>query len=536
MVLHTSNSQEPNHVPTDLEVAETLVGSEKSHEPKDSAAPSYSDGASNKEKESRDSTATSSSTSSVHETYDPSKLYALPPQIGPRWYRAFRWQFFTVYRKIYTVVFLLNLTWGLVGLSVYDFGDSIYASGRLVSDSLATAVAANIMAAIVMRNEHVINALFSTCIAAPHWTPLWFRTAMAMVYSYGGFHSGCATASAAWYAIYTGVAIREYTSSRQPSPVFVVLASLLLTLLTAIITLALPPLRAAHHNHFERVHRFAGWTVLALFWAQLIASAILTGRTSHRPAGLVLATTPAFWFLTVATLFVAYPWLRLRRRAVDVEPLSAHAVRLHFPSRRPPRLCSAIRISDRPWLENHSFATIPNNPPRPSTSSSGTSSGAGGFSLVVSRAGDWTSRLISTHPHPTSLYVRSGPAQGMAAVTNLFSPVVLLATGSGIGPCLGFFAGKPAGHPGLRVIWSTRDPEKTYGRGIIDAVREADPRAVIVDTDKVGRPDIVGLAYGVWRESGAEAVCVISNKKVVDMVVFGLESRGVSAFGPIWDS
>ena len=48
--------------------------------------------------------------------------------------------------------------------------------------------------------------------------------------------------------------------------------------------------------------------------------------------------------------------------------------------------------------------------------------------------------------------------------------------------------------------------------------------------------DIVKLAYTVYRESKAEAVCIISNKKVVDMVVFGMETRGVPAYGPIWDS
>ena len=44
------------------------------------------------------------------------------------------------------------------------------------------------------------------------------------------------------------------------------------------------------------------------------------------------------------------------------------------------------------------------------------------------------------------------------------------------------------------------------------------------------------LAWGLWKESGAECVCVISNGKVTKMVVFEPEVKGVPAFGPIWDS
>ncbi|KAL1628513.1 hypothetical protein SLS56_005858 [Neofusicoccum ribis] len=478
-------------------------------------------GSNEKEVGFRDSTATSSTVSTVskYNNYDPSQLHELPPQRGHPLYRAFRWQFFSVYRKIYTVVFSLNLIWGLVGFSVGDFGESIYASGRLVSDRVADAVAVNIMVAIAIRNEHVINVLFSTAIAAPHWLPLWFRRACAMIYSYGGFHSGCATASAAWYAVYTGVAVKEYVSGRQGSPVFVVFASLILALLVGIIVLAMPNLRARFHNHFEGVHRFAGWTVLGLFWGQLIASAILGGRMTGKDAGIVLITSPAFWFLTVATLCVIYPWARLRQRDVEVEVLSTHAVRIHLDYGRP-ALCSAIRLSDRPLVENHAFATIPR------------ADGAPGFSCVVSSAGDWTRRIIAAPPR--RLYVRSGPNQGMAAVTRLFAPVVMVATGSGIGPCLGFFVGRP--RHDVHIIWSTKNPERTYGKDVIDAVLNADPNARIIDTDKTGRPDIVRLAYSVYKDTGAEAISIISNKKVVDMVVYEMESRGVPAYGPIWDS
>ena len=67
-------------------------------------------------------------------------------------------------------------------------------------------------------------------------------------------------------------------------------------------------------------------------------------------------------------------------------------------------------------------------------------------------------------------------------------------------------------------------------------VKEIDSDAMIIDTRKAGRPDIVRLAYELYVSSGAEAVFVISNAKLTKKVVYGMESRGVPAFGPIWDS
>ena len=47
---------------------------------------------------------------------------------------------------------------------------------------------------------------------------------------------------------------------------------------------------------------------------------------------------------------------------------------------------------------------------------------------------------------------------------------------------------------------------------------------------------MVRLAYAAYRDFGAEAVICISNKKLTWQVVHGLESRGIPAYGAIWDS
>ncbi|KAK9428649.1 hypothetical protein V1505DRAFT_201231 [Lipomyces doorenjongii] len=143
-----------------------------------------------------------------------------------------------------------------------------------------------------------------------------------------------------------------------------------------------------HHNYLECIHRFLGWTAIVLFWASLFVS---TGSTAHaqgRPYAVCLYKSAAFWWLLHITLLIVYPW-RLRKGHVRPEILSSHAIRLHFDYALV-ALCQGIRISTRPLLEWHSFATIPE------------SSADNGFSLIVSKAGDWTSTKTSPNLDPVA--------------------------------------------------------------------------------------------------------------------------------------
>ena len=101
----------------------------------------------------------------------------------------------------------------------------------------------------------------------------------------------------------------------------------------------------------------------------------------------------------------------------------------------------------------------------------------------------------------------------------------------------------------LRLFWSAPDPERTFGREIVEAVRGADAEAVVWDTRRRGRPDLVREAWRLVEACGrrgdvgngkgsyeVEAVCVIANKKVTEMVVRGMESRGMAAYGALFDS
>jgi len=117
--------------------------------------------------------------------------------------------------------------------------------------------------------------------------------------------------------------------------------------------------------------------------------------------------------------------------------------------------------------------------------------GRSGGSILISNAGDWTGSTIA-NPRPY-YWVKGIPVTGVLCMARLFRSVVIVTTGSGIGPCLGVMQDIP--DTKVRVIWSTPDSERTFGRGILDAVKEMDPQAVIWDTRTKGRPDLVKMAW-----------------------------------------
>jgi len=209
----------------------------------------------------------------------------------------------------------------------------------------------------------------------------------------------------------------------------------------------------------------------------------------------------------------------MRLREVEAEHLSDHAIRLHFKAPNT-SFCQALRLSENPLKENHAFAAIP------------TENNGDGFSVVISNAGNWTKKIIKSPPK--KMYIRGIPTFGVLRLATMFEPILLVATGSGIAPLLSLFAGVP--DLKCRVLWSTPNPVQTFSQEIVNRVLRADPHAVIIDTKKSGRPDIVAVTYRMFKASGAEAVMVISNPNVTRKVVYGLETRGVPAYAPIFDS
>lgn len=445
-------------------------------------------------------------------------LHPLPTKKYGSCTRFLRWNFFSVYRKLFSIVLLINLANMVIFLFTTFYPKK---RPRRSYETAATAASANFCAAILFRNEHVINFLFETICTIARPMPMCIKRHLAKIYSYGGMHSGCGIAGTMWYIIFCAMLVDQYTSSGANQTALAATTGLTLMLFALILIFAHPKMRARMHNQFEATHRFAGWAAIACLWAQTLVLVKTGSDDQHISFGMQVIRTPSFWFLTIITCLIIYPWTRLRLRRVQTEVLSQHAVRLHFDYTNL-RSCEGIRLTDSPLQETHSFACIPYNP----------RDGRKGFSVIVSKAGDWTKKIIDNPP--SHIYVKGAPVLGMMRIALVFKKVLVVTTGSGIGPCLSILNVYPE-FP-VRVLWSARKPFETYGSEVVRAVYGADPNAVMVDSKKTGRGNVVALAYSMYKESGSEAVVVMSNPAVTKKVVYGLEARGVPAFGPIFDS
>ncbi|EXL45430.1 hypothetical protein FOCG_12816 [Fusarium oxysporum f. sp. radicis-lycopersici 26381] len=439
---------------------------------------------------------------------------ALPEKDMPKHARGLRHRLLIVYRRLFSLVGLFN-----IGAAI-----ALLLTG-ITREWMGIITAINLATAVLVRQEFVINALYTITCSVPKTWPLAIRTRCAKIYHLGGVHSGAAVSAGAWL-LATNIAdiacsFGSCANWGSLSIASQVISWILSAMFVGMIGMAWPSVRKRYHDLFERTHRFAGWTMLALFWVQTVLSA-----HDNTPSGTTLGEScvksPAFWLLAVATASVASSWCFLRKVPVEAEKLSDHAIRLHFDYTVPVN-GSFTRLSHKPLKEWHSFATIP--------APEAINGRSKGYSLVVSNAGDWTKSTIQNGP--SHIWTRGVPTCGVMRIATLFNRVVLIATGSGIGPVLGHIQNPTCP---TQLIWSTKNPEETFGEEICQTISERIPNAVIHDTKKLGRPDLVKMGYNLVKSFKAEAVIIIANEKITKKVVYGLETRGVPAYGAIWDS
>ncbi|MBL4813693.1 MAG: hypothetical protein JKX69_15350 [Rhodobacteraceae bacterium] len=411
------------------------------------------------------------------------------------------------YRRLALLVAVVNLYIFASGLQNERWlADGIFALGPIADLALF-----NLTIGILIRQQRVVNALYWLATRIPVSWPLWVRWGAGKVFHFGGLHSGCNTAGTLWFGFSLfAMAANRLSGAALPSDLTIGVTATMLALLTLMVISALGPIRAKFHNTFEKIHRFAGWTILALFWAQTVS-------VSH-DMGTSLTARPAFWLLLLITASIISPWLSLKRVDVTIEKPSNHAVIARFNYGDTPFPGSSNAISHTPFGEYHSFANIP-------------SPDAPGYRLAISRSGDWTGKFIDNPPK--KVWVKGITTSGVARIEVLFKKVVYVGTGSGIGPILPHLL---AGDVPNRLIWSTRSPRKTYGDALIDEIEAHSDNPLIWDTDTQGKPNLSALALQMVRDSGAEAVIVISNKKLTRRVVHDMESLGIPAYGAIWDS
>lgn len=422
----------------------------------------------------------------------------LPPW-SRLWQRLLKHPRASHYNRLIVAVIAVNAIIAIAGATWWRSADSAL-------NALAVLAQANIALAVLFRQQAVINLLGRVATGRSTRWPLRVRWVLAKYYHHGGLHVGTGIAGTVWYIAFVAVLL---ANGRAPAGARVA-SALVVVLLVVIIVLAAPALRVRMHDHFEVTHRFFGWASVVLVWI----STILLHPSVHD-----LLTAPAVWLLALATIGVIWPWLRLRRVRISVERPSNHVALVTLLGEPTPAMGTTRGISRHPLMGWHQFANIP-------------ARWAGdGHRMAISRAGDWTAKFIDTPPE--RVWVRGVPTVELANVRRLFRKVVFVATGSGIAPVLGHLL--ESGN-GSRLVWVTRNPRKTYGNALVDELIAGTPDSLFWDTDVMGKPSVLRLAYGAYLESGAEAVICVSNRTVTWQVVHELERRGIPAFGPIFDS
>ncbi|KAF4769615.1 hypothetical protein N7455_006649 [Penicillium solitum] len=452
---------------------------------------------------------------SMESTWDwkkPSTKVDVEAQRRPRMrLSSIRYLILTIYRRLFSLIYCANAVAFIIIM--------IRSQHQLLA--FVNAAGINLLVCGLARHPLVVNAIFRSICRIPQSAPLALRRRAAEAYQYGGVHSGCGVAAFLWYTGLVGLISKEYWLNGDSETItvpVVVISYVLLVDLVAIIAVAYPTFRAKIHNYFELTHRFGGWLAVALFLTLLLVFSDQARHSQGLSLGQYLVRLPAFWFVLVIIVSIVHPWLLLRRVQVLPEHLSSHAVRLQF-NHTSTAFGKVLALSNHPLKDWHSFATFPNP--------DGTS-----FSCIVSKAGDWTTRCIDQKP--TQLWKRGVLMYGFIHVMRVFRRVVVVATGSGMGPCLSFLSEKH--RPQLRVLWQTRNPHRTYGPDVLSLVHQLDPTPLLIDTNTSGRVDMVPIIQELVREIDAEAVCVISNPRLTKQVVFELKESGVLAFGPIFDS
>jgi len=450
--------------------------------------------------------------SAIREQTQVIKETELPAQEN-RWRSLWATETMMHYNRLIALVALVNAAILINGVT----RSAWWTSNGIALSTISNLVIANIGMAILVRQQYVINLFFKVATSVPRTWPLSIRRVMGKIYHFGGLHMGGAVVGTVWFAIFVGSLTYHFANGLPGvSLATIAVTYTLLAALVFIIVMALPSQRARFHDRFELIHRFGGWTALILFWIQTLL--FINDQRGELSFGSAALASPGLWMLVLLTISIALPWMRLRKVAVKIENPSSHVAVVRFNHGVTPFAGSSTTVSRNPLVEWHSFANVP-------------APGQDGFRLTISRAGDWTGKFIDDLP--SHVWVKGIPTAGVGNIDKLFKKVVWIATGSGIGPTLPhlLYQLTPA-----RLVWSTRTPRETYGDQLVDEILAVEPNALIWDTNERGRPDLVKLAYEAYKKFDAEAVICISNKKLTWEVVYGMESRGIPAYGAIWDS
>lgn len=346
--------------------------------------------------------------------------------------------------------------------------------------------------------------------------------ALRLLHHIGGLHVACSFWSAVWFAIYSAsVPMIVFSDSVIGDAAFgtAITAAVLLWVL---MLLAATPLRRRAHNLFEYSHRFGGWTLLFVVIAHITLLHVDPSADAIRPAH----ANPVVYAVAIITVLIFYPWLLVRRvQIVSVSATKNHAAFTLDAAPGTP-LHGFYRVS-RNLLEWHSFALAHVELDRSK------------FDLLVTRAGDWTSRLIDDFfdrpmHAPRSLYLRR-PGQGFANTLHAYRRVLVVCTGGGIAPATMYWVAEDQ-RQHVHLLWVTKNPTEVYPEKYLVMTRLF-RTARIHDTAVDGRPD-GGMCVKHALTLDIEAVFIVSNEPYTfeQMQRFRADAPQLDVFGATFDS
>ncbi|CAF1710678.1 unnamed protein product [Brassica napus] len=372
---------------------------------------------------------------------------------------------FTVYKRLFVTSLFLNV----IALVLAATGRFNYARNGASMFSIA-----NILALTLCRSEAFLRLVFylTVTILGRSFVPLRIKIAVtSLLQSLGGIHSGCGVSSIVWLVYSLILTLKDRDNN---STAIIAVASAILSLLCLTSAAAFPLVRHLHHNVFERVHRFAGWSALGLVWAFIVLTTSYdpVSRSYTDNLASTLIKRQGFWFTLAITVAIVLPWLTVRRVPVDISSLSGHASLIKFSGGVKPGILG--RISPSPLSEWHAFGII--------------SDGKTSYMMLAGAVGDFTKSLVSKPP--THLWVRTVHFAGLLYLVNLYRKVLLVATGSGICVFLSFLMQQSKAE--VYLIWVAKGLDDNFGSEIVNRIKSYphQDRIIVHDTAILGRPNV----------------------------------------------
>ncbi len=333
---------------------------------------------------------------------------------------------FREWLSLYRIMFFTLVSINLVGV-VFTFAHK----WSFAQSNGATITLCYITVGILVRNELALRCLYAILLFCfRRWTPFLFRNAIStFLLHIGGLHSGFALSGTMWLLATTVELLRNGMWSHPRSnaaPWLSVLAVLVTVIVTAVCVAAHPAIRERHHNCFERIHRFAGWTALGLLWV-FIGVADAWDPVHHDFYASRIKRRPHIYIVVALTVIIFLPWTTMRKVPVKAEVLSNSVVLLRFEGYIRRGLFG--RVSRNPFSENHAFgitSKVPEYQPE-----------KGEHYMCVVGQGDFTRGLIVDPP--TYMWTRTMKFTGLPIMTSFYRSGLYVVTGSAIGVALSIF-------------------------------------------------------------------------------------------------